>query len=54
MRKPIPPVDGVCEICGKQFEAKEVVLGNYEFSKDKRGKNIFFHTECYEKELKKE
>lgn len=53
MRKPIPPVETRCVICGKQFEVNEIAYGKYEFSKKKRGKNIFFHTECYEKELKK-
>lgn len=45
MKKPIPPAFTVCVICGKPVETGQ----KYEFSKAKRGKTQYFHTECYEK-----
>ena len=50
MKKSIPSADTKCVICGKEITQSEIVFGNYEFSKIKRGKTMFFHTECYKKE----
>ena len=50
MKKSIPSADTKCVICGKEITESEIVFGNYEFSKIKRGKTMFFHTECYKKE----
>ena len=49
MKKPILPVDAKCVICGKPVETGQ----KNEFSKPKRGKIQFFHTECYENLKKK-
>lgn len=49
MKKPIPPVDTKCVVCGKPVKIGE----KYEFSKQKRGNSLYFHTECYEKIKKK-
>lgn len=48
MNKTIPPADTKCVVCGKSIFGEK-----YEFSKPKRGKTIYFHQKCYEKELKK-
>lgn len=49
MKKPNVPCNAKCVICGKPVKTGE----KYEFSKPKRGKNIFFHAECYENMKKK-
>ena len=49
MKKPNLPYYAKCVICGKPVETGE----KYEFSKVKRGKNQFFHSECYENLRKK-
>lgn len=37
----------ICTICG------EVITdGNYDFSKTKRGREIFWHKDCYKKEVR--
>ena len=43
------PKDTICFICGKPIKTDE----NYEVSKEKRGKNIYFHKKCYENLKKK-
>ena len=47
--KQLPPAFTVCVICEKNIFSSE----KCEFSKTKRGKTLYFHTECYEKQLKR-
>jgi hypothetical protein len=53
MKKPIPTAGTRCVVCKNLLTTNEIVYENYEFSKPKRGKTIYFHQKCYEKELKK-